>query len=328
MNSIPALVSRIAHLPSPLGGLALAIAGLGWSLENLGPGFNGQAQLMGALLATPLLLLLLAKFVLHPRVLWQELSHPLLGSVLPTFAMGLMTVSNCLGQYAPRVASGVWTFAVLVHICFFTLFAGHRLRRFKLTDMAPSWFVPPVGIIVAAFAMPTGANLALAQGLLGFGLISYALLLPLMLYRLIVCAPLATAAQPSLAILAAPASLSLAGYLSVTQQVNPIVIALLLPLALLMTSVVYLAAPTLLRLPFSPGYAAFTFPLVIGATALFKVSAWMSANGMTELSVTVHDLALVELLIACLTVLWVSICFFRYFFPTAFAKTRQPTLST
>ncbi|MCW1889915.1 hypothetical protein OK016_13235 [Vibrio chagasii] len=28
----------------------------------------------------------------------------------------------------------------------------------------------------------------------------------------------------------------------------------------------------LLRLPFSPGYAAFTFPIVIGATALFKIA--------------------------------------------------------
>ncbi|WP_218586917.1 hypothetical protein [Iodobacter fluviatilis] len=37
-------------------------------------------------------------------------------------------------------------------------------------------------------------------------------------------------------------------------------------------SIIYLAFFKLLILPFSPGYAAFTFPLVIGATALFKVS--------------------------------------------------------
>jgi tellurite resistance protein TehA-like permease len=35
----------------------------------------------------------------------------------------------------------------------------------------------------------------------------------------------------------------------------------LLGIAVLMTGIIYLAFIKLLRLPFSPGYAAFTFPL-------------------------------------------------------------------
>ena len=39
-----------------------------------------------------------------------------------------------------------------------------------------------------------------------------------------------------------------------------------------MTLAIYFCFWKLLRLQFSPGYAAFTFPMAIGATALYKVS--------------------------------------------------------
>lgn len=49
-------------------------------------------------------------------------------------------------------------------------------------------------------------------------------------------------------------------------------VALLFGIAILMTAVIYFAFWRLLRLQFSPGYAAFTFPMAIGATALYKLS--------------------------------------------------------
>ena len=58
-----------------------------------------------------------------------------------------------------------------------------------------------------------------------------------------------------------------------------LLVAVLLGIAVLMTGIIYLAFIKLLRLPFSPGYAAFTFPLVIGATALFKVGQLLSSSG-------------------------------------------------
>ena len=38
----------------------------------------------------------------------------------------------------------------------------------------------------------------------------------------------------------------------------------------------------MLRLQFSPGYAAFTFPMAIGATALYKLSALAAEYPGTE----------------------------------------------
>ena len=300
----------VAFAPTPMAGLALGIGSLGWAWENMGA-FGGAAQLAGASIAGLLLVVLAAKFLLHPGLLAQDLAHPVVGSVVPTFAMALMVVSKVLpGAWAMVL----WLVAVVLHAGFLAIFLRHRLRSFALCDMVPSWFVPPVGIIVAAVASPGGILALLAHLLLWFGLVCYGILLPVMLYRLIFAEQIPEAARPTLAILAAPASLSLTGYLSLVDTPSSLLVGILLGLSLLMTIVIYLAFFSLLRLPFSPGYAAFTFPMVIGATALFKVSHLFGQWGFDAGVVAqLHFLAVLELIIATIMVVYVTACFGWYF---------------
>lgn len=310
------LHQQIAKLPSPMGGLALAIASLGWTLENVVPVSDGRLQLVGTLIAVTLLLPLTAKFLLHPRLLKEEISHPVVGSVLPTYAMALMVVSRCLGDYFSAAGESLWLIAVTLHLGLLTGFSFHRFRNFSLDHMVPSWFVPPIGIIVAAVAFPPDGPRLLAESLLWFGMFAYLIMLPLMMYRLIFRTAVPEAAQPTLAILAAPASLSLAGYLSLTPTPSVIIVALLLTVAILMTSIIYLAFFQLLKLPFSPGFAAFTFPMVIGATALFKTCQWLDATTQVQVfRSSIHYLALVELCIAVVVVSFVCLKYLAFYYP-------------
>ncbi|QYK06747.1 TDT family transporter [Shewanella zhangzhouensis] len=309
------LHASAAKLPSPLGGLALAIASLGWTLENVLPAANGMAQLAGSLLGAILLMALTIKFILHPKILAEELAHPVLGSVIPTYAMGWMVVSRCLGNYVAGAGEVLWLLAVAAHLGFLTVFCVHRCRSFSLDSMVPSWFVPPIGIIVAAVAFPPHGPRVLAEALLWFGMLAYLVMLPVMLYRLIFRAAVPQAAQPTLAILAAPASLSLAGYLSLIPEPSVVIIGLLLTLAVLMTSIIYLAFFHLLRLPFSPGFAAFTFPMVIGATALYKTHDWLAGQGyVSKLTQGLSHLANLELTVAAAVVLFVSAKYLAFYF--------------
>ncbi|MCL2919816.1 TDT family transporter [Shewanella litorisediminis] len=303
-----------AKLPSPLGGLALAIASLGWTLENVLPSAQGMAQLWGSVTGAILLMALTLKFILHPKILAEELAHPVLGSVIPTYAMGWMVVSRCVGNYFPGAGEILWLLAVAIHLGFLAIFCYHRSRNFSLDSMVPSWFVPPIGIIVAAVAFPPHGPRVLAEALLWFGMLAYLVMLPLMLYRLIFRAAVPQAAQPTLAILAAPASLSLAGYLSLIPEPSVVIVGLLLTLALLMTSIIYLAFFHLLRLPFSPGFAAFTFPMVIGATALFKTHDWLAAHTQADtLILELSYLARIELAVAAAVVLFVSAKYLAFY---------------
>ncbi|MGF1688893.1 TDT family transporter [Photobacterium japonica] len=314
---IRAAKNKVLGAPTPMAGLALGIASLGWCWENAAD-LHGMGQLTGAVIASVLLMVLLVKFLCHPQSLWNDLSHPVVGSVVPTFAMATMVVSKALGLYFPVAGQALWLFAVALHLIFLGLFAYHRARDFELHHMVPSWFVPPIGIIVADVAFPGGALRPLAEALQLFGMGIYAVMLPVMIYRLIFSHEIPDAAKPTIAIMAAPASLSLAGYLTVTTTPSPVVIALLAGIAVLMTFVIYVAFFRLLRLTFSPGYAAFTFPMVIGATALFKVAAWMGAQGYAaEYIHQVSMLAHLELYVATAVVGYVAVRYLAFYRPVS-----------
>lgn len=305
--------AKVTGAPTPMAGLALGIASLGWCWENYAP-LNGYGQLSGAIIASLMLAVLGVKFLCHRHLLRQDLAHPVVGSVVPTFAMAIMVVSNSLGQYWRMAGDALWLAAVLLHLLFLASFVYHRSRHFELYHMVPSWFVPPVGIIVADVSFSgTPVLTPIAQVTLVFGMLAYAVMLPLMICRFIFTQEIPDAAKPTLAILAAPASLSLAGYLTVVSAPSPVIVALLFGIAVLMTVIIYLAFFKLLRLPFSPGYAAFTFPMVIGATALFKTGHWMETLGLDPVySGQIHALAGTELIVATVVVGFVALQYVRH----------------
>ena len=110
------LCQRLQTAPTPMAGLALGISSLGWSWESFAP-LGGMAQLAGAIAAAVLLLILGAKFVLHPRLLLADLAHPVVGSVVPTFAMALMVVSKAAGEWLmPAIGVTLWLVAVALHL--------------------------------------------------------------------------------------------------------------------------------------------------------------------------------------------------------------------
>ena len=304
---------KLTRLPTPLAGLALAIAALGWCWENALP-LQHYAKWSGALVAACLLLSLGIKFVRFPRLLRDDLAHPVVGSVVPTFAMGWMLVSSSVGEWQPVLGQAIWLGAITLHLVFLGCFIHYRAKKFALHHMLPSWFVPPVGIIVADVAFPGGALQPLADALLHLGLVCYAILLPIMIYRLVFERDIPDPAKPTLAVLAAPASLCLAGYLTVTQEPSALMVALLASIALLMTAIIYVAFFSLLRLPFNPGYAAFTFPMVIGATALYKLATQLSRWQLDASSIQlVRHLALGELVIATGVVGYVALRYLLHY---------------
>ena len=313
---IKATKAKVMGAPTPMAGLALGIASLGWCWENFAP-LHGFGQLFGAAIASILLVILAVKFLFHGHLLRQDLAHPVVGSVVPTFAMATMVVSNSLGHFYPMFGDMIWLAAVGLHIVFLVSFVYHRAKEFELHHMVPSWFVPPVGIIVADVSFSGNPDLlVIASGTLIFGMLVYVVMLPMMIYRFMFTHEVPDAAKPTLAIMAAPASLSLAGYLTVVAQPSPVIVGLLFGIGVLMTAIIYLAFFRLLRLPFSPGYAAFTFPMAIGVTALFKLASWMQVSGVDSQYVQqVHTLAEVELIIATAVISYVALRYFNFYQP-------------
>ncbi len=269
--------------------------------------------ILGFWVALLLLLPLLLKFFCHPKLFLEEIKHPTVGSIIPTIAMTLMFLSHTLGLMNESLAIIVWCLAVVCHISFFTLFVYHRFRDFDLNHLVPSWFVPPIGIVVACLTVPAPFFLPLAHVLLGFGIVSYLILLPLVLYRISIGTKIEDARKPTLAILAAPGSLTLSGYLTIVTHPNPLLVLFLCSIAILMTVSVYLMLFHLLRLPFVPACTAFTFPLSISATAMYKMNFWIFSQSVLHNYATYfHIIALIEGVLTTLIIIYILGQMLRY----------------
>ncbi|MBH0034285.1 TDT family transporter [Pseudoalteromonas sp. NZS71_1] len=306
--------NKVMGAPTAMAGLALGIVSMGWAWENVF-NLNYYGQFLGAVFASVLVLLLAAKFLLHPHLLKADLAHPVAGSVIPTFAMANLVISNSIGQFNPLAGDTMWVLAFVLHLTFLVSFLYQRAKKFNFEDMAPSWFVPPVGIIIADITFSGNPTLAwLAYSALVIGISTYAIMLPIMFYRFLLALKSDYEIQPTLAILAAPASLTLAGYFHIVANPSLVIVGALFILAIIKTLIVYVLFIKLLRRPFTPSYAAFTFPMVIGATALFKMADWMQSINLAIPYVdAVNYLATFELIVATAVVGYVCGRYFCHF---------------
>ena len=188
-----------------------------------------------------------------------------------------MALAGFIANYYLTLGRILWLAAIGVHIIFCFIFFYHRARNFDLNHVIPSWFIPPVGIVVACVSGASMNFPNLTHIIFYIGFILYLIMLPIMMYRIIFIEPIDDGRLPTFAIMAAPPSLCLAGYLTAFSNPSEIIIYILLPLAIFMTVLVYVSFFRILRITFNPSYASFTFPLAIGATAVLKYSNYLYA---------------------------------------------------
>lgn len=307
-------MSKIKRYPTPIAGLCLAITGTMIFWSNFVPKQVQSILSFGLGMVLIILTPLIIKFIRHPGILIEDLKHPTVGSTVPAFAMVLMLLSHSLFPLSPALGTTLWLVGVLMHICFLLLFIYFQACEFNFNKLVPSWFVPPIGIVVACLVVPIPALHNFALGLLAFGICSYFILLPIILYRIIIHDTIEDARKPTIALLAAPPNLCLAGYLTLVQQPDPLLTLILLALALLMTTCVYIFLIfRILHLTFIPGFSNLTFPLVISGTAVFKFSVWASSHPIFGVYSNVFLLvSIIESILATCIVIFVAAHYVRH----------------
>ena len=318
LPSRPAFKERVADVPIAVGGLALGVAGVGVAWSLLLPEHAPWFVMTSTPVAAVMVLLVLCKYLLHPKRLHEDLEHTVNSSVLPTLAMAVMVISGNLTTVNLTLARILWGLAVVVHSVILVAFIAYRIKHFVIDHMVPSWFVPPVGIVVASLTGGAMGYPQLSYAIFLFGSVLYAIILPLMLYRLVFHTRITPAQSPTFAVMAAPASLILAAYLTIADTLpehspNLVILSCLAPIAMLMTTFVLVAFLRLLRLPFSPGYASFVFPLGVGATALIKLDAYFTSHFASHPVAFLHWLAPTQLIIASAVLCYVLFCYGRHF---------------
>lgn len=266
----------IKRIPLPMSGLMLALAVTGNLLSSYGNIYRNSFGFISA----ALLVLLVIKAIWLPNSLAEGFENPVVASVLPTFSMGIMILSTYVGSLLPDAALYLWTAGLVLHIILIVLFTKKYIFSFNIKKVFPSYFVVYVGIVSGSVTAPAFGLEQAGQYIFWFGFIAYLLLLPFVIYRLIKVKEIPEPALPVTVILAAPASLCLAGYLSSFPVKSMGMIALLGILSLIMLVYVLACMPKLLRLKFYPSYSAFTFPFVITAIAAKGANRFLIKSGI------------------------------------------------
>ncbi|MBT9134710.1 MAG: hypothetical protein DDT38_01450 [Firmicutes bacterium] len=265
----------LKKLPYPIAGLMLGLASLGNLLLSYGAGYRYAIGALSALI----LLALIVKTISYPKDLIGALQQMPVAAVLPTFSMGMSLLAGYLRPHWLLGAQFIWWSALFIHIALLVSFSLKHAFPFSVKKVLPSWFIPYVGIAIFSVTAPAFGQRSLGQMVFWFGLVAYFVLLPAVLYRIFVVKEIPPALLPTTAILAAPSSLTLVGYLNSFPERNLAIVLLLLICTLLSYLIVAFKLPQLLTLPFAPSFSAFTFPLVIAGVAVKVSSAFLTQHG-------------------------------------------------
>ncbi|QQC73963.1 TDT family transporter [Lactococcus garvieae] len=292
----------LKKIPIPICGLILGMVSLGNLLYSKGFTFLGNTfDLVGLFF----MFLIMLKLIFTMRHLLEALKDPIVGSVSPTFTMAWMVICVFLNRIFPHssLVYFIWLLAIFLHFLLMAYFVALHIlpKKVGMVHVYPSWFITFVGLGVIPNTA-TVFNLEIGRIVLWPALLFYFILLPIITHRIFIFKKMHESTLPLITILTAPGALCLAAYLTVTEsKSNLFVFGLFLLSQLIYLATVVLVIP-LLRLPFYPSYAAFTFPLVISATAVH-----LMAQSYPAFTALLTPLSVIELVIAFFAVTYVLI---------------------
>lgn len=298
----------IQKVPVPLCGVMLGLAALGNLLQSYGEGIRYACGIIAALL----LVLILLKLVLFPKMIKEDLQNPIMASVSATFPMALMLLSTYVKPWIGAIAKYIWLFAIVLHLILIIYFTIKFIVKLQMPKVFASYFIVYVGIVVAAVTAPAFEALSIGTAAFWFGFVTLLLLLVLVTIRYIKFKQIPEPAQPLICIYAAPTSLCVAGYV---QSVTPKSKGFLLTL-LVLASILYvfalIKAIGYLKLKFYPSFAAFTFPFVISAIATKQTMACLA--NMKQPMPFLQYVVLIETIIAVIFVVYTFIRYMQFLF--------------
>ncbi|APH14963.1 voltage-dependent anion channel family protein [Clostridium sporogenes] len=295
--------------PVPIVGLMLGLAAAGNLVQSYGEIYRSIFGIISAIL----LILMLVKIVKYPKGVAESLDNPVVASVFPTLSMGIMLLSTYCTPYAASFAYIMWIIGIVLHIILILWFTKKFVFNFKIKQVFPSWFIVYVGIVVTSVTAPAYKMGNVGRVAFWFGLVTYLILLPIVIYRVVKVKGMPEQTLPTIAIFAAPASLLLAGYMKSFQTKNMTMVWFLMVLSIIMYIAVIIMLFKLLKLKFYPSYSGFTFPLVISGISIKLTNGFLTKSGQA-ISLLKYLVKLQEVVAVVIT-LYVLIRYIQFLLP-------------
>lgn len=265
----------IKKIPLPIAGLILALVTMGNMFSYLG---NGIRYTLG-IISAALFIALIVKILINFDAVKEELKNPVILTVMGTLDMALIVLSTYLASFAMTFGKVLWIIGVILHVILIIFVTIKYIFKFNIKSIFATYFVSYVGIAVASITAPVFSFQAIGKVIFYFGITSYIVLIPIVFYRVYKVKNMPAPAFPTNIIIAAPASLCLAGYVnSFGAEANPYFVIVLGVVALIMTILGIMFLPKVVGGKFYPSFAALTFPFVISPFAMRIASTFLLKN--------------------------------------------------
>lgn len=238
------------------------------------------------------------KLIVFKNTFLEEYKNPVPASLYGTYSMLMMIIGAYLFNFSPMVGKALWLFGILFHAVLIVVFTYRNIiKNFNIDGFVPSWFVTYNGIMVSIVVGGQMNEPLIFKIVLGYGIIVFFLIIPFMIKRLLV-KPLPDMLYHTKAILLAPSSLCIVGYLNVVKEPNLKVAYILYGIVFVTLISVIISIPKFFSFDFHPGFAGTTFPMAIGTVATFKMSAYLNSLGMVEAGEVLRNIGGIQIFIA------------------------------
>jgi tellurite resistance protein len=251
-------------------GAVMGIAGLGLTARAAAPLFPGVFRApayfteLWVALGMLALLILVVLYSLKLARDWKgvkaDFTDPALMGFCGALPVGMTLVAGGLAPYAPGFASKLWWLGCVILTVFQVCGIARWLAgQVPLEKLNAGWLILLVGGIVVPGAGVGLGHIEASRFFFGFSACAALLLLPLLLARAALAAPLPEPLRPTWFILLVPPSLIYANGLALYP--GAVFLENLFFAALVLALVLAFYARGFWRWPFGPAWWAFTFPL-------------------------------------------------------------------
>ncbi|GMA07860.1 C4-dicarboxylate ABC transporter [Tetragenococcus halophilus subsp. flandriensis] len=288
-------------LPLPIAGVALAFLTWGNILKEI----SSVMYIFCGIIASLILALIIIKLFTSAKLVRLELTNPIIATSFATFPMALIVFSTYLIFLNENFAKFVWLTGLALHFILLIFILNTFVRSFTWEGFCATYFIPFVGFVVASVTASVFAMLTLGKILFYLGLVFFAILLLPVLYRIFVIKKMSIWLQPTNMIIAAPANLCLAGYLSSFLNPSVGIVSVLLGLSLMSTFSGYYFFMRMKQQIFFPTFSAATFPFAISALATKKAAEFFIIQGysFSKIFAVIADIQLILAIFLCIYIL-------------------------
>ena len=277
----------LAVFACPMGLLGL---GLVWrQLAEIWPLWAALAPIVltiGELVFFFFAILFLLRIVATPRQVWQELSDPSSQNFIATFSIALLLGSEALRpnfEPAARVFFLIG-FSVGMAIAAKSVI-GWILTKVDRQHIGPTWFLPVVGNLVAPPIAAKMGYVFIGWMVLSFGLIGWAVLFPLILWRLRQDGEIGLSARPTLFIFVAPPALITSAYIAMASEANMVFPKLTFAIGFVTLAWLLTRARYFISVPFGLSWWSYTFPVHALTLSAFSLTEVARFRGIEEVAI-------------------------------------------